>query len=70
MATRKKQPEPTELLVACGNCRYCVPKDERNECRRNPPAVAVNFEESSTTSVFPVVDLGEFCGCWAPKLNS
>ncbi|TXD58847.1 hypothetical protein FUT88_13280 [Ralstonia sp. TCR112] len=70
MATRKKQPEPVELLIACENCRYFVPKEGRNECRRNPPVVAVDFQESSTTSVFPVVDAGEWCGCWAAKLNS
>lgn len=70
MATRKKQSEPTELLIACENCRYFVPKDERNECRRNPPTVAVDFQNSSTTSVFPIVDAGEWCGSWAAKLNS
>ncbi|SPA44589.1 hypothetical protein [Cupriavidus taiwanensis] len=71
MATRKpKKIEPAETLVACENCRYFVPKDGRNECRRNPPTVAVDFEDGGVTSMFPLVDAGEWCGCWAAKLNS
>lgn len=71
MATRKKAPaEPAETVVACEHCRYFVPKDGRNECRRNPPSVAVDFEDGGVTSMFPLVDAGEWCGCWAPKLNS
>lgn len=70
MATRKKKPDPMDTVAACETCRYCVPREGRNECRRNPPTVAVDFQDGATTSVFPIVDAGEWCGCWAAKLNS
>lgn len=69
MATRKKKPEP-ETLVACENCRFFKPLASHNECRRNPPTVILNMADGGHMTVFPMVESGEWCGCWAAKLNS
>ena len=69
MATRKKKPEP-ETLVACSECRYCKPCAGHTECRRNPPVVVMDVSDGGYMTVFPMVAPGEWCGCWAPKLNS
>jgi hypothetical protein len=71
MATRKKKAEePAETIVACENCRYFKPLASHNECRRNPPAVVPDLSDGGMMSVFPMVGPGEWCGAWAPKLNS
>jgi hypothetical protein len=70
MATRKRKTETDETVIACESCRYFKALDSHNECRRNPPAVVLDMTDGGHVTMFPMVGPDEWCGCWAPKLNS
>lgn len=71
MATMKRKTDSAETpTMTCEFCRYFVPKEGRNECRRNPPSTFVDMEDGGQVTVFPLVEAGEWCGQFAFKLNS
>lgn len=70
MATGKRKAEAEVTVAACDNCRYFKPMSDHAECRRNPPVVVLDVSDGGHISVFPIAAAGEWCGCWAAKLNS
>ncbi|MBY4947012.1 hypothetical protein K6V92_10320 [Cupriavidus respiraculi] len=70
MATKKRKVETEETVICCGNCRYVKPAAGATECRRNPPVPVLDMSDGGVMTVFPLVSDAEWCGCWAPKLNS
>lgn len=70
MATKKRKVEAEETVICCGNCRFIKADAGATVCVRNPPVPVLDMTDGGYMCVFPFVTEGEWCGCWAPKLNS
>jgi hypothetical protein len=72
MAMRKAKTTPIvpDRVQSCDSCRHRMAREDFHECRRYPPTIVLDMSSGGHYSAYPMVGLAEYCGEWAPKLNS
>lgn len=70
MARKPKVVEEVERTSICKNCRWVDFGKDALRCRRYPPVPVVDLSDGGIVGVLPIVSADDWCGDFAPYLNS